>query len=246
MLCTISSGVSAPDALVPGRSASVWIVISSLSTACCSGSARATSSMPTRNRLQQARQQMQQPLATLRMVGDLQAPEQVVDRLQVSHRRFRLLALGEHVLGDHLRPGGGDEAADRRRRAHLHHLIGQALAEMLLQDLAPLGELQRIDRGLRRAQLALQLLRQMDVDPVEAAAEECRVRRRRPGHLFRDRAGERQEARQARILDPRIAEARPRRSGRAGARPDGRTSRGPSCRRARRAARRSACARSAA
>ena len=47
----------------------------------------------------------------------------------------------------------------------------------------------------------------MDVDPVEAAAKERRVRRRGPGHLLRDRAGERQEARQARILEPRIAEA---------------------------------------
>jgi hypothetical protein len=85
----------------------------------------------------------------LRVVGDLQAPEQVVDRLQVAHRRFRLLALGEHVLGDHLRPGGGDEAADRGRGAHLHHLVGEALPEVLLQDLAPLRKLQRIQRRLR-------------------------------------------------------------------------------------------------
>ena len=157
--------------------------------------------------VQQPRQQLQQALAALGMIGDLQAPEQVVDRLQVAHRRFRLLALGEHVLGDDLRPGAGDEATDRRRGAHLHHLVGQALRQVLLQDLASLRELERIDRGLGRAQLPLELFRQVDVDTVEAPAKQRRVRRPGPGHLFGNGAGERQEAREARVLDARVADA---------------------------------------
>jgi hypothetical protein len=141
------------------------------------------------------------------MVRNLQAPEQVVDRLQVADRRFRLLALREHVFGDHLGPGGGDEAADRRRRAHLHHLIGEALAQVLLQDFAALGKLQRLEGTLGRSHLALQLFREMDVDPVQPAAEERRVGRAGAGHLLGDRAREGEKAREPRILDPRVAEA---------------------------------------
>jgi hypothetical protein len=46
---------------------------------------------------------------------------------------------------------------------------------VLLQDLAPLGDLQRIDGDLRGAKLSLQLLGEMDIEPIEAAPEEGRV-----------------------------------------------------------------------
>ena len=102
--------------------------------------------MPVRIALQQAGQERDQALPALRVVGNLQAPEQVVDGLEALQRRFRLLAVAQHVVGDHARPRAGDEATDRRRRAHGDHLVGDALRQMLLQDLASLGDLQRVDR----------------------------------------------------------------------------------------------------
>jgi len=73
------------------------------------------------------------------------------------------------------------------------------------QDFAPLGELECVHRRLCRPQLVLQLLRQEDIDAIEAAPEKGRVGSRRTGHLFGDGAAEGKEGRQTRILEPRIA-----------------------------------------
>jgi hypothetical protein len=122
-----------------------------------------------------------------------------------AHRRFRLLAVTQHVGGDHPRPRAGDEAADRRRGAHRGDLVGDALREVMLEDVAALGEPQRVDVGVRGAKLRLKLLRQGDVDPVQAAPEEGGIGHRRAGHLLGDRGGEAEKARQARILAARVA-----------------------------------------
>ena len=79
---------------------------------------------------------------------------------------------------------------------------------MLLQDFAPLGELERLDGRVSGAKLLVQLFGEKALDPVQAAPEQRRIRRRRAGHLLGDRAGERDERRQARILEARVALAR--------------------------------------
>ena len=78
---------------------------------------------------------------------------------------------------------------------------------MLLQDLAPLGELQCVDRSLRGAQLPLQLIGQESLDPIQAAPEQGGVWRRCTGHFFGHRGAECEEGREARILHARIAKA---------------------------------------
>ena len=70
------------------------------------------------------------------------------------------------------------------------------------------ARLQRLDVRLRCAHLHLQLLGEKDIDPVQAAPEQRRVGRRGAGHLLGDRRREGEKARQARILDARIAQAR--------------------------------------
>ena len=201
--------------------------------------------MPTRIRCSSPGSRAMQPLPALRMVRDLQAPEQIVDRLERAHRRFRLLAVAQHVVGDHARPRAGDEAADRRRRAHRDHLVGDALRQMLLQDLAALGDAASASMSTCAARSCACSCseRKMSI--------RFRPRRKRavsgaapPAISSATARGEGEEARQARILDCASSPGWSRRCGRAGARPDARTNRAPRARPGRRAAPRPACARS--
>ena len=201
--------------------------------------------MPTRIRCSSPGSRAMQPLPALRMVGDLQAPEQVVDRLERAHRRFRLLAVAQHVVGDHARPCAGDEAADGRRRAHRDHLVGDALRQVLLQHVAALGDAAALRcRRLGGAQLRLQLLgrERCRSGSGRAGRGRCRAPRRRPSPRRRRRRTRGSPT----GADPRCASSPGwfRRCGRAGARPGARTNRAPRARPGRGAARRPACARS--
>ena len=82
----------------------------------------------------------------------------------------------------------------------------KSLRQVLLQDLATLGELQRIDGGVRGPQLPLQLLGEERVDAVQAATEQHGVGRRRRRPSLRRPPREREEA--PRGADPRHASSR--------------------------------------
>ena len=183
---------------VPGRGCQArasWIVISSSSTACCP----AARTRPSPCRRRRCGPGEAAALATLGMVGIFRLQSRSIDRLRVARRRL-----------DAARPWSTlSSAITCARWVGKQRIVGVVAPASLVGGrrwprcccrISRRSGLQRVDRGLGGAQLALQLLRKMNVDQVEATGEELVS-----GAAFGISSALVEEARPARILDARIA-----------------------------------------
>ena len=141
------------------------------------------------------------------MVGDLQAPQQVIDNADVAQRGLDMFSVTQHGFGNDLGPRCGHEATQAGSGAHRHHLVCKAMREVLLKHFTTFRELKRIGGGLARAQLALQLVGQESVDAIQPALEGGGRRRRCAADLFDHGGAQREQFGQARVVSLGMAVA---------------------------------------